>query len=274
MLSDAGQYGDLAPDLLVECRGGVRLVTMNGPERLNSVNLALHRALRLVWERLVDDAEARAVVLTGAGRAFSAGGHYPDLLNNHRDYDTRRRSVREGERLARAMIDCELPVVAAVNGPAVGLGASLAAMSDIVVMADSAYLADPHVTVGVVAGDGGGFTWPLQTSLLRAKEYLFLGDRIPADECLRVGLANRVVPVGDVVPTALALAERLAAQPAIALRDTKRSVNMLVRQAADAVLSFALVAERESFTSPDIRATVEQFQSRPPAPVRQERFDP
>jgi enoyl-CoA hydratase len=256
-------YDDLGPDLVVEVRGAVHVVTMNAPERLNSVTDDLHRGLRLIWERVVDEG-ANAVVLTGAGRAFCAGGHIPDFEANHLDPQRRRREVRNAERLARSMIDCEIPVVAAVNGPAVGLGASLATMSDIVVMSEDAYLVDPHVSVGVVAGDGGAVAWPLLTSLLRAKEHILLGDRLPAARCVEIGLANYALPADQVMPKALELAERLAAKPQFALRDTKRTLNMHLRQAADLALSYGLVTERETFASDDVKATIASFANKQP----------
>src|SRR5690606_35085506 len=117
--------------------------------------------------------------------------------------DARRRSLREAGRLMETMLSFPLPLVAAVNGPAIGLGCSLAVSADLVVIAESAYLADTHVNVGLVAGDGGAVAWPLMTSVLHAKRYLLLGDRIPAEEAVRLGLANEVVPDGQVLPRAL-----------------------------------------------------------------------
>lgn len=256
------KYAELAPELLVEKQGGVRVLTMNAPEQLNSVDGALHHALYNVWDVLAEDPDAGAVVLTGAGRAFCAGGNLPYLQRVHDDPVERRASVRGAERLARAMINSEVPIVAAVNGPAIGLGASLAVMCDLVVIADDAFMSDPHVNVGLVAGDGGAVSWPLMMSLLKAKEHLFLGTRIPADECVQLGLANRVTSAADVMPTALELAQRLAAQPRQALRDTKRALNFHLRQAADVVLDFALAAESESFAGDDVLATIDRLRNK------------
>ena len=252
-------YDDLGPQLLVEERGSVRVVTLNAPERMNSVDEDLHRSLRLVWDRLVDDPGANAVVLTGAGRAFCAGGHVPMFLTIHEDPEARRRDTRHAEQLSRAMIECELPIVAAVNGAAIGLGASLAVHCDLLYMAHDAFIADPHVSVGVVAGDGGAVMWPLLTSLLRVKQYLLLGDRISATECERIGLANGVLPSADLLEHALEVAARLAAQPRNAVRDTKRTLNMHARQASQLALSFGLVTERETFGGDDVAATIDRF---------------
>ncbi|WP_128422880.1 enoyl-CoA hydratase/isomerase family protein [Frankia sp. EI5c] len=255
-------YAHLAPTLLVEADGPIRIITMNRPDELNSFDDALHTNMRRVWDLLIDDHEARAVVLTGAGRAFSAGGYLPNFIRNNRDAAARRADVREAERLARAMISCELPVVAALNGPAVGLGCSLAVMTDFVVMAEDTFISDPHVSIGLVAGDGGAVTWPLMMSLLKAKEYILLGDRIPAAAAERLGLCNRVVPRADVLTTALEVAHRFAALPVQALRDTKRALNMPLLDAANSVLGFALAAECESFGTDDIKAKVEEFLAR------------
>jgi enoyl-CoA hydratase len=251
-------YADLSPDLLVERRGAVALVTMNAPERMNAIDGRLHDALHHVWELLADDDEVGAVVLSGAGAAFSAGGSMDHIRLIHDDPAARRRTIRAAERLLRAIIGCEVPVVAAVHGLAIGLGATLAVFSDLVVMADDTFLSDPHVSVGVVAGDGGAVIWPLLIGLLRAKEHLLLGDRIDAEDCLRLGLANRVVPPAHVLATALALADQLAAQPRQALRDTKRALNLHLRVAADLVLDFSLAAEAESLAGDDVLATLER----------------
>ncbi len=252
-------YAALPPSLQVTSEGPIRVITLNRPDDLNSFNDEMHGALRRVWDLLIDDEEARSVVLTGAGRAFSAGGYLPNFVRNHTDLAARRRDIREAERLAMAMLSCELPIVAAVNGAAVGLGCSLAVMSDLVVIADDTFIADPHVSVGLVAGDGGAVTWPYMMSLLKAKEYVLLGDRIPAAEAARLGLANRVVPRDEVMPVALDLARRLAAQPVQALRDTKRALNKHLLDAAHSILSFALATESESFATEDVGNKVREF---------------
>lgn len=255
-------YSKYAPTLLVEEDGPIRILTMNRPGDLNAFDDDLHNGMRRIWDTLIDDDDARAIVLTGAGRAFCSGGHMPKFVRNHEDPVVRRKDIREAERLAKAMLECELPIVAAVNGPAVGLGCSLAVMCDIVVMADDTFMSDPHVNVGLVAGDGGPLTWPFMMSLLKAKEYILLGDRIPADEAQRLGLANRLAPRDRVRSDALALAHRLAAQPVQAMRDTKRALNLHLLHAANLILPFALSTESESFATDDVRRKVEEFMSK------------
>lgn len=256
-------YSSLAPELLVERDGALLIVTMNRPDDLNSFDDPLHVGMRRVWDMIADDEQVRAVVLTGAGRAFSAGGYVPNFIRNHHDQVARRRDIRDGERLARGMLSCEVPVVAAVNGPAVGLGCSLVTMSDFVVMSEDAFMSDPHVAIGLVAGDGGAVTWPWLTSMLTAKEYILLGDRLPAADAARLGLCNRVVPADQVLDTAKAFALRFAALPAQSVRDTKRALNMHLLDSANSVLNFALAAEYESFGTDDIKTRVADFLAKP-----------
>lgn len=255
-------YDRLGPELKVESVGDVRVVTLNAPDRLNSVDTALHEDLALVWDLLFEDHDAGAVVLTGAGRAFCSGGHVPEFIRYHEEPAFIHEACRVAERIARGMMTCELPVVAAVNGAAVGLGASLATGCDIILMAEEAYIADPHVNVGVVAGDGGPVVWPLLMSLGRAKEHLFLGSRIYGPEAERLGLANHVLPADQLMPYAMDLAGRLAAQPRQALRQTKRVINQHLMASANLVLNLGLAAEEASFQSAEVRATVERFKQK------------
>ncbi len=250
---------DLPDELLVESIGAVRLVTLNRPEKMNSVSQPLHRALAAIWDQILDDTGARAVVLTGAGRAFCAGGDAANFIQNHHDPAHRRRSIGGARRLADAMIDFPLPVVAAVNGLAIGLGCTLAVLCDIVLISDQAYMAETHVGVGLTAGDGGAAVWPLMTSILKAKELVFLGDRVSSDEAVRLGLANRVVPAASLMGEAIALAERLAALPPQALQTTKRAFNIHLKHAADNVMDFSLEAEYISFGTEEARATAEKL---------------
>ena len=168
---------DLPPELVVESDGDIRIVRLNRPDDLNATNHELHEAIAALWPRIDADRDVRAVVLTGNGRAFSAGGDFGYLDALTKDEDLRNQTLAAGRKIVTGMVGCAVPVVAAVNGPAVGLGCSLVALSDVVFMAESAHLADPHVAIGLVAADGGPVTWPLLTSLQLAKEFAFTGDQ-------------------------------------------------------------------------------------------------
>jgi enoyl-CoA hydratase len=241
---------DLPDELTVQPDGPVRTVTINRAAELNCVNENLHWALANVWRQLAADKQAKAVILTGAGRAFCAGGDLNWITTFLDDPVARDESIREGAQIIEEMLRFPLPIVAAVNGPAVGLGCSLASLSDLVVMAEEAYLADPHVALGLVAGDGGALTWPLNMGLQRAKEWLLLGGRISARQALEFGLANRVVPAGEVVEEARKLARKLAALPPQALRETRRVLNQPLVARLDAALEDVLAAETTSFDEP------------------------
>jgi enoyl-CoA hydratase len=245
---------DLPEELAVEIDGPIRIVRFNRPDELNAVNLKLHWAMANVWRQLARDTEAKVVILTGAGRAFSAGGDLDWITSFLDDPVARDDSLREGAEIIDEMLRFPLPVIAAVNGAAMGLGCSVAVLSDIVLMSSKAYLADPHVAVGLVAGDGGAAFWPLLTPIMRSREYLFTGDRIDAATAVDLGLATRVIEPESLMEEAKTLALRFAAQPVQALRDTKRVVNMHLSSALAGAVAAGFAAERESMLSDDHRA--------------------
>lgn len=235
------------PEIDIRAQDGVVTVTLNRPEQLNAVNQRMHAALAELWPVLRRDRTLRCVVLTGAGRAFSAGGDVDWFAEIARDTELRRELMAEGRRLVNEMVDFPYPIVCAVNGAAVGLGCSLAMLSDITFMAEHAFFSDPHVSIGLVAGDGGALSWPAVMSLPLAKEYLFTGDRITAAEAYRIGMTNHVVPGDQLMDQVTAFARRLAELPTQALRDTKRALNIHLRRAVSAGIDFVFAAESESF---------------------------
>jgi enoyl-CoA hydratase len=246
------------PSIEVAADGPLRIITLNRPENLNATNHELHQGIADIWPQIDADPEARVVVLTGAGRAFSAGGDYTYLDELTKDAALRKQTLVDGRNIVTRMVRSRVPIVAAVNGPAVGLGCSLVALSDVAFMAESAHLADPHVLIGLVAADGGPITWPLLTSLMLAKEYALTGDRIPAKRAAEIGLVNHVVPDGEVMDQALACARRIAALPQQAVEDTRRVINLHLERAVLATLDFALGAEEKSFDSPELRANLDR----------------
>ena len=251
---------DMPDEIQVEADGPLRIITLNRPDSFNAVNHELHVGLARLWPRLSQDREARAAVLTGSGRAFSAGGDFAYLEELAGDPELRAISIADGRDLVLNMVRCRIPVVAAVNGPAVGLGCSLVALSDVVYMAEDAYLADPHVQVGLVAADGGPLTWPLHTSMLVAKEYALTGARIPARRAVELGLANHAV--ADPLTEALACAKRIAELPRKAVENTKRLLNMQIERNVLATLDFATTAEEMSFATEEFREIVGNFNAK------------
>jgi enoyl-CoA hydratase len=253
---------DLPDELRVEADGPVRTVLINRPDDLNAVSRPLHWALANVWRQLAADRDARVVILTGAGRAFSAGGDLGWITSFLDDPVARDESLREGAQIIEEMLRFPLPVIAAVNGPAVGLGCSLAVLCDVVLIAETAYLADPHVAVGLVAGDGGAAFWPLLTPLLRSRQYLYTGDRIPAAVAVELGLATRAVPGEDLLAQARALADRFADQPLAALAGTKRVLNMHLAQALGNAVPAGFAAEAATMRSEEHRERLLALQRR------------
>ena len=245
--------------------GDVLRVTIAHPSsELNAVDEALHHDLTMLFAALRRESSARAVVLTGRGRAFSAGGDFnwfPVLREPGRLEALR----RDAKQLIWDLLDVEIPIVAAVNGHAMGLGASIALLCDVIFMADSATIGDPHVKVGIVAGDGGVAIWPLALGPARAKQYLLTGDPLSAAEAERIGLINKVVPAADLQTAALAFAQRLAAGAPLAVRYTKLAVNKLVKDALNIAFDTSTALELLTFHSEDHREALAALrEKRPP----------
>jgi len=250
------------PYLIVEKEGPVAVLTINNPDMMNAFVDDLHEAMREIWWDLSEDDSVRAVVVTGAGKAFSAGGDIPGFIKSYTDPEHRRKSLRGAKRLMEAQVEFPKPVVAAVNGAAVGLGCNIALCCDIVFMADTAFMADTHVSVGLVCGDGGAVFWPLLMGLLKCKEYLLTGERIPAAKALELGLCNRVVPKDELMTQAMEFALKMASLPHQALQETKRALNLHLQDYILRAAPFALSAESESFSTDDIKRTIDNFKKK------------
>jgi enoyl-CoA hydratase len=251
--------------LRLERVGPVLRVTIAHPtSELNAVDERLHHELTALFAELRRESQARAVLLTGRGRAFSAGGDFawfPALQQPGRLEALR----REAKQLIWDLLDVELPIVAAVNGHAMGLGASIALLCDVIFMADTATIGDPHVRVGIVAGDGGVAIWPLAVGPARAKQYLLTGDPLTAAEAERIGLVNRVVPAAELEAEAMGFAARLAAGAPLAVRYTKLAVNKLVKEALNVAFDTSTALELLTFQSEDHReALAARREKRPP----------
>ena len=253
--------------LQTERVGDVLRVTIAHPSsQLNAVDEALHHDLTMLFSGLRREDAARAVVLTGRGRAFSAGGDFnwfPQLQEPGRLEALR----RDAKQLIWDLLDVEIPIVAAVNGHAMGLGASIALLCDVIFMADTATIGDPHVRVGIVAGDGGVAIWPLAVGPARAKQYLLTGDPVSAGEAERIGLVNRVVPAADLQGEALRFAQRLAAGAPLAVRYTKLSVNKLIKDALNIAFDTSTALELVTFQSADHREALAALREKRPPKV-------
>lgn len=237
--------------LRIERSDSILIVTIDHPSSaLNAVDDLLHSELTRLFADLKRENEARAVLLTGSGRAFSAGGDFawfPTLSDLERLEHLR----RDAKQMIWDLLDVPIPLVAAINGPAVGLGASIALLCDTIFIAESAHVADPHVLVGIVAGDGGAAIWPLAVGPARAKQYLMTGDPVPAIEAERIGLVNRVVPDATLMEEATAFAQRLAAGAPLAVQYTKQAVNKQLKAALNVAFDTSTALEIVTFQSED-----------------------
>ncbi len=245
--------------LLVERRdSGVAIITMNRPEILNAISWPMHSALEQVFVDLDNDPKVKAIVLTGAGRGFCSGGDQNSLDDGLHTISP----TRSGRHLIRNMLELESPLIAAVNGVAVGLGATLALYCDVGFADPSARFADTHGTAGRVAGDGGAIIWPMLLGPVRAKHYLMTGEFISAEEAAAAGMINKVIPDGKVFDHAIQYAEMLASGPRDAIIWTKYAVNKLIKEQVHLNLDTAAAHEMLTFVSPERKEAVAAFREK------------
>jgi enoyl-CoA hydratase len=228
-------------------RGRVLTLTMNRPEELNAVNKEMHDELGTIFYDAQLDDEADVIVLTGAGRAFSAGGDLAMMKRIADGSDEPMLRLVDAKRIVFSLLDLEKPIIAAVNGHAMGLGATIALLCDTIFMSSKAKIGDPHVKIGVVAGDGGCVIWPQLIGYARAKEYLMTGDPIEAEAAERMGLINHMTAPEETLEKAQAFAQRLADGPTAAIRWTKVSANIGLKQLAHSIMDTSLAYEWLTF---------------------------
>jgi enoyl-CoA hydratase len=231
---------------------GVLLITIERPERMNATNERLHREVAGVWREVDADQETRVAVVTGAGRAFSAGGDLEMIERMSGDYRRIAAMATEAASLVTNMLDCEKPIISAINGTAVGAGLAVALMADISIISERARLTDGHLRLGVVAGDHAAILWPLLCGMAKAKYYLLTADFIDGREAERIGLVSRCVPPEEVLGTALSVADRIATGPQQAARWTKRTLNHWLRAALPA-FDASVAYEMLTFFGDDVR---------------------
>jgi enoyl-CoA hydratase len=247
---------------------GVLVVTLNRPEHRNSLNPKMHHELMLLYERIVADDEVYAVVLTGAGKYFCVGADFNDMKANEAYPDGHPGLLIESVAMARNILAVRVPMIAAINGDAIGIGATISLFCDVVYMADDARIADPHVRGAIVSGDGGAVLWPLLMGPNRAKEYLMTGDLVTAADADRLGLVNHVVPRAQVLDDAMAMAKRLAEGPAVAIRFNKRLVNKELEMRVVQLYDLSVAFEALTFETADHREAVDSFLEKRPATFR------
>jgi enoyl-CoA hydratase len=248
-----GKYEHVDADL----DDGVLTLKLNRPDRLNAVNRQLHNDVSRMFVDAATDTAVEVIVLTGAGRAFCAGGDLAFLDHCIKNPDVFDEVAFEGKKIVYGMLDCEKPIIGKINGHAAGLGATLALFCDVVFMAEGGKISDPHVRVGLTAGDGGAVIWPQLIGYARAKEYLLTGDAITATDAAAMGLINYAVPAEELDARVDAFARRLRDGAAQAIRSTKISVNVGLKQLAHAVLETSTAHERLSNRSPEHRLAID-----------------
>jgi len=241
----------------VECENRILTLTLNRPEALNAVDGAMQDELASIFSDVNIDPDCDVVVLTGAGPAFCAGGDIGWLKDVTESGVGP--STTDAKRLVFGLLDLEKPIIAKVRGPCVGLGATVALFCDIIIAADDARFGDPHVKVGLVAGDGGAVIWPQLIGYAKAKEYLMTGDLMNAVEAERIGLINRVVPGDKLDAETAALAAKLARGATQAIRYTKVSTNIGLKLVAQAVMDASVAYEAMSFATQDHKEAVAAF---------------
>ena len=227
---------------------GVVLATLNRPERLNAVDRRMHYEMaRLTRDAAADDS-LKVLVITGAGRGCCSGGDFGGGLDAEAPADAPP-MMQEAIQIVENLLDCPKPVLSAVNGYAMGLGANFALLCDVVVASKSAVFADTHVKLGIGAGDGGQVIWPLLMGVNRAKYYLMTGDRVTASEAERLGLVNFVVEPEDLLDRTLEIAERLARGPSMAIAASKVPLNRWIKPMVQEIMPLSLAMEDACFGS-------------------------
>jgi len=247
----------------VEKADKLATVTLNRPDSLNAVNPQMHHELERLWLDLAEDDEVNAILLTGAGKAFCAGGDVKGMASRADGEKGKQRrfalNPASGRRLVQNMLDVEQPIIGAINGDAVGLGATIALFCDVIVASEKARFGDPHVRVGIVAGDGGAVIWPALVGPARAKEFLMRGHLVHGTDAAKMGLVNYAVPPDEVLTKARAIAQELADGPTWAIRWSKLSVNKWLKDQVNLILDASLAYEMITFTTEDHKEAARAF---------------
>jgi enoyl-CoA hydratase len=230
---------------------GVLLITIDRPEKYNAADEEMHSELARVWVDVSADPQTRVAVITGAGKAFSAGGDLAMVERMAGDYERTTSMLSEMSDFVYNMINCEKPIVSAINGAAVGAGTVAALLADIAIAAEDARIGDGHVRLGVAAGDHAAIIWPLLAGMAKARYYLLTGEMITGAEAERIGMVAKALPRDQVLDEALRIADLLATGAQQAIRLTKRSLNNWLRSAGP-VFDQSAAYEMLTFMGPDV----------------------
>lgn len=248
--------------LLFERRSdGVLLITINRPEKHNAADRQMLAEFTRVWKDVAEDDETRAVVITGNGRAFSAGGDLGEEVEKLNDFPAVVKTLEEARGLVSNMVECDKPVISAINGPAAGAGLAIALLADISIIGEDVAFTDGHVKIGLAAGDHSVIIWPLLCGMAKAKYLLLTADRIDGREAERIGLVSKAVPNDEVLTQALAIADQLARGPKYAIQWTKHALNNWLRLAMPS-FEASLGLELLTFFSPDAKEGMSAFLER------------
>ncbi|MCX8088297.1 MAG: enoyl-CoA hydratase/isomerase family protein [Meiothermus ruber] len=243
---------------------GVLEVILSNPGRLNAADSQMHRELAYVWRDIDADESIGAVLVRGEGGAFSSGGDFEMIEAMIRDYETLLRVWKEARDLVYGVVNCAKPIVAAIEGPAVGAGLAVALLADISVAGKNARIVDGHVRLGVAAGDHSVMIWPLLCGLSKAKYYLLLNEPLTGEEAERIGLVSRCVEDSEVYSEALKIATRLTQGAPSAIRFTKYALNNWLRMMGPN-FDTSLALEFMGFLGPDAQEGLRSLrEKRPP----------
>jgi enoyl-CoA hydratase len=236
-------------------------LTLNTPGKLNAVGAEAHGHLAEIWKTIDRDDETRVVLVRGADGAFSSGGDLALVEDIARDWETRLRVFHEARDLVYNIVDCSKPIVAAIDGPAVGAGLAVALLADVSIATPTARIVDGHTRLGVAAGDHAVLVWPLLCGMAKAKYHLLLCEPVSGEEAERIGLVSLCVPADELEERALEVARRLAAGSQAAIRHTKLALNNWLKLAGPA-FDASLAMEFLDMTGPDVAEGVAAVRER------------
>jgi len=243
---------------------GVLLVTLNRPDVLNATNARMHWELTQIWKTVDDDPAVKVVLVTGAGKAFSAGGDLEMIEHMAGNAAAVSQAMREAADIVYNMVNLDKPIVSAINGVAVGAGLAVALMADVSIMSETARITDGHLRLGVGAGDHAAIIWPLLCGMAKAKYYLLTAEFIDGKEAERIGLVSLCAPADELMAKAWKVADKLAAGPQQAQRWTKRALNNWLRVAGP-IFDSSLAFEMLNFLGPDVKEGIAGIkEKRPP----------